>query len=140
MVEDGVLAAQYVSAWQEPDARTDAVLLAPAYTFLMMNRPVDYQFWLDIGSRGWYERLYQPLTHPYVLSRQWDGQLQWGDADEHAASQQRLYRLAAGLLRRCRKQVFLGLSELGEQGYEQRGPLLWAFNQVLRQLSAGTEK
>jgi hypothetical protein len=94
MVEDGVLAAQYVGAWQEP--KDDAVLLAPAYTFLMMNRPVDYQFWLDIGSRGWYERLYQPLTHPYVLSRQWDGQRQWGDADEHAASQQRLYRLAAG--------------------------------------------
>ncbi len=139
MVEDGVLAAQYVGAWQEPNADADAVLLAPAYTFLMMNRPVDYQFWLDIGSRGWFERLYQPLTHPYVLSRQWDGQRAWGDAAEHAASQQRLYRLAAGLLRRCRKQVFLGLSELGEQGYEQRGPLLWAFNQVLRQLSANTE-
>ncbi|HSN77761.1 MAG TPA: hypothetical protein VL334_22020, partial [Anaerolineae bacterium] len=139
MVEDGVLAAQYVGAWQEPDADADAVLLAPAYTFLMMNRPVDYQFWLDIGSRGWYERLYQPLTHPYVLSRQWDGQRQWGDADEHAASQERLYRLTAGLLRRCRKQVFLGLSELGEQGYEQRGPLLWAFNQVLRQLAAYTK-
>ena len=137
MVEDGVLAAQYVGAWQEP--KDDAVLLAPAYTFLMMNRPVDYQFWLDIGSRGWYERLYQPLTHPYVLSRQWDGQRAWGDADEHAASQERLYRLAAGLLRRCRKQVFLGLSELGEQGYEQRGPLLWAFNQVLRQLQLETK-
>lgn len=136
MVEDGVIAAQYIGAWQEPDAHVDAVLLAPAYTFLMMNRPVDYQFWLDIGSRGWYERLYQPLTHPYVLSRQWDGQRQWGDADEHAASQERLYRLAAGLLRRCRKQIFLGLSELGEQGYEQRGPLLWTFNQVLRQLSS----
>lgn len=139
MVEDGVLAAQYVSAWQEPDAHADAVLLAPAYTFLMMNRPVDYQFWLDIGSRGWYERLYQPLTHPYVLSRQWDVQRQWGDADEHAASQERLYRLTAGLLRRCRKQVFLGLSELGEQGFEQRGPLLWAFNQVLRQISLQAE-
>jgi hypothetical protein len=136
MVEDGVLAAQYVGAWQEP--KEEAVLLAPAYTFLMMNRPVDYQFWLDIGSRGWYERLYQPLTHPYVLSRQWDGQRVWGDADEHAASQERLYRLAAGLLRRCRKQVFLGLSELGEQGYEQRGPLLWALNQVLRQLATDT--
>jgi len=133
MVEDGVLAAQYVGAWQTP--KEDAVLLAPAYTFLMMNRPVNYQFWLDIGSRGWFERLYQPLTHPYVLSRQWDGQRAWGDADEHAASQERLWRLAAGLLRRCRKGIFLGLSELGEQGFEQRGPLLWALNQVLRQLA-----
>ena len=134
MVEDGVIAAQYVRGWQEVDR--NAVLLAPAHTFLMMNRPVDYQFWLDIGSRGWYERLYQPLTHPYVLSRHWQPGRQWDHDDEEAANQERLYRLAVGLLLRCRKQVFLGLSELGEQGYEQRGPLLWAFNHVLRQLTA----
>ena len=134
MVEDGVIAAQYVRGWQEVDR--NAVLLAPAHTFLMMNQPVDYQFWLDIGSRGWYERLYQPLTHPYVLSRHWQPGRQWDHDDEDAANQERLYRLAVGLLRRCRKQVFLGLSELGEQGYEQRGPLLWAFNHVLRQLAA----
>lgn len=133
LVEDGVLAAQYIGAWQEPTE--DAVLLAPAYTFLLMNRAVDYQFWLDVGSRGWSDRLYQPLTQPYVLSRHWDGESLWSDADEYAASQDRLYRLILGLLRRCRRQVYLGLSELGEQGYEQRGPLLWAFNQVLRELA-----
>ena len=133
LVEDGVIAAQYIGAWQEPE--DDAVLLAPAHTFLMMNRPVDYQFWLDVGSRGWFDRLYQPLTQPYVLSRQWDGQRHWNDEDEYIAGQERLYRLAIGLIRRCRKQIVLGLSELGEQGYEQRGQLLWAFNQVLRRLA-----
>lgn len=137
MVEDGVIAAQYVRGWQEVDR--NAVLLAPAHTFLMMNQPVDYQFWLDIGSRGWYERLYQPLTHPYVLSRHWQPGRLWDHDDEDVANQERLYRLAVGLLRRCRKQVFLGLSELGEQGYEQRGPLLWAFNHVLRRLAATDE-
>ena len=101
----------------------------------MMNRPVDYQFWLDVGSRGWFDRLYQPLTQPYVLSRQWDGQRHWDSDDEFAAGQERLYRLTIGLIRRCRKQIVLGLSELGEQGYEQRGQLLWAFNQVLRRLA-----
>jgi hypothetical protein len=135
LVTDGVIAAQYVGAWQEPEE--DAVLIAPAHTFLMMNRPVDYQFWLDVGSQGWFERLYQPLTQPYVLSRQWQGGRAWTDADDYAANQERLYRLAIGLIRRCRKQIVLGLSELGEQGYEQRGQLLWAFNQVLRQ-AAGT--
>jgi hypothetical protein len=133
LVADGVIAAQYVAAWQEPT--DDAVLLAPAHTFLMMNRPVDYQFWLDIGSRGWFDRLYQPLTHPYVLSRHWQAQHPWDADDEFAASQERLYRLAIGLIRRCRKQIILGLSELGEQGFEQRGQLLWAFNQVLRRLA-----
>jgi len=60
MVRDGVIAAQYLSSWAEQPE--DAVYLAPAYTFLMANRPVDVHFWLDVGGRGWYERLYQPLT------------------------------------------------------------------------------
>jgi hypothetical protein len=131
MVRQGIIAAQYVQSWQtQPDG---AVLLAPAYTFLMSNRPVDYQFWLDVGGRGWFERLYQPLTHPYVLSRRWLPNRVWTDVDEVQANQEALYRLALGLLRRCRWKVYLGLSEFSEQGYEQRGPLLKAFWRLLRQ-------
>ena len=66
LVESGVVGALFAGGWEERD---DAVLVAPAYTFLMRNRAVGYQFWLDVGSSGWWERLYQPLTHPYVLSR-----------------------------------------------------------------------
>ncbi len=133
MVQDGVVAAQYVRSWQlQPE---DAVLLAPAYTFLMNNRPVKIQFWLDIGSRGWFERLYQPLTHPYVLSRGWPANTPWTDREELEANQQALYRLTLGLLRRCREALYFGLSDLNEQGYEQQGPLLKAVNRVLR--SAG---
>jgi len=82
----------------------------------MSNRPVDVQFWLDVGSRGWSERLYQPLTHPYVLSRHWPMGRLWTDSEELEASTQGLQRLVLGLLRRCRGRVYLGLSELGEQG------------------------
>jgi len=131
MVQEGVVAAQYVRSWLlQPE---DAVLLAPAYTFLMSNRPVDVQFWLDVGSRGWWERLYQPLTHPYVLSRRWPRDAVWTDADEVEARRDTLYRLTQGLIRRCRRKVYLGLCELGEQGYEQRGPLLQAIQRTLRQ-------
>jgi hypothetical protein len=132
MVQDGVVAAQYLRSWQiQPE---DAVLLAPAYTFLMANRPVDYQFWLDIGSRGWFERLYQPLTHPYVLSREWPARAAWTDVEEYTTSQETLQRLTLGLIRRCRRKVYLGLSELSEQGYEHKGPLLQAMQRVLRRL------
>jgi hypothetical protein len=132
MVQDGVVAAQYIRSWQlQPE---DAVLLAPAYTFLMSNRPVDYQFWLNAGGRGWWERLYQPLTHPYVLSRHWPSNEVWTDADEFETRQDALYRLTLGLIRRCRRKIYLGLSELGEQGYEQQGPLLQAIQRVLRRL------
>jgi hypothetical protein len=131
MLNDGVIAAQYVSAWNT--APEDAVLLAPAYTFLMSNRPVAVQFWLDAGSSGWYERLFQPLTHPYILSRHWKLGQVWTDADEVDANNATLARLLTGLLRRCREHITLGLTELGESGYEQRGVLVRAFQQVLQE-------
>jgi hypothetical protein len=137
MVRDGVIAAQYVRSWNAPVE--EAVLLAPAYTFLMANRPVTAQFWLDVGSRGWTERLYQPLTHPYVLSRQWQPGRPWTDVDEIGTSQEALYRLALGLVRRCRGRIYLGLSQVDEQGYEERGFLLRAFQKVLQQSQSEAE-
>ncbi len=129
MLQDGVIAASYVEAWKQQDE--EAVLVAPAHTFLMMNRPVSVQFWLDPGSSGWYERLAQPLTHPYVLARGWPSGQVWSDADEVSASQEAMSRLIGGLLKRCRERVYLGLAELGEAGFEQRGELLRAFQKVL---------
>jgi hypothetical protein len=130
MVERGVVAAQYVSSWRVHPK--DAVLLVPAYTFLMMNRPVTIQFWLDAGSGSWFERIHQPLTHPYVLRRDWpEGQL-WTDEDENQARQTALARLIRGLARRCRRRIYLTYSELNEQGFEQQGPLLQAVQRLLR--------
>ena len=130
IVNQGLLAALHVPGWR--DEAADAVFMAPAYTFLMRNRIADYHIWLDVGSAGWWERLDQPLTHPYVLSRRWPAEQIWTDADEFEAQQDVLHRIVLGLIRRCRKQVFLGISDLGEQGFEQRGPLLRVFQQVLR--------
>ena len=129
MLQDGVIAASYVESWKTEDK--DAILVAPAHTFLMMNKPVTIQFWLDPGSSGWYERLSQPLTHPYVLSRSWGADRQWTDADDVQYSKEAMARLISGLLRRCRERVCLGIAELGESGYEQRGELLRAFQKVL---------
>lgn len=129
MLHEGVIAASYLEGWQNEDK--DAVLVAPAHTFLMMNRPVTIQFWLDAGSSGWYERLSQPLTHPYVLSREWGEGRQWTDADDVQYSKEAMARLVSGLLHRCRERVYLGISELGESGFEGRGELLRAFQKVL---------
>jgi hypothetical protein len=130
LLQDGVIAAQYLESWRTEDE--EAVLVAPAYTFLMMNRPATIQFWLDAGSSGWYERLAQPITHPYVLARGWEPGRTWSDADEVEQSKESLARLVSGLLRRCRERVYLGMSELGESGFEQRGDLLKAFQKVLQ--------
>jgi hypothetical protein len=135
LLDDGVLAAQYLEAWNP--GQQEAVLIAPAHTFLMMNQPAEVQFWLDPGSNGWVERLNQPLTHPYVLSRSWErtsatGHHIWTDADEVAANQKALARFVSGLLHRCRGRLYLGISNLGENGFEQRGALLKTFQRVFQ--------
>lgn len=134
MLDEGVIAASYFEAWRSEDK--DAVLVSPAHTFLMMNRPVKYQFWLDPGSSGWFQRLAQPLTHPYILSRGWEPGRVWSDADEVQTSTEAMARLISGLLLRCRERVYLGISELGESGFEQRGELLRAFQKVTQDNTA----
>ncbi|MCA9903954.1 MAG: hypothetical protein KC547_08860, partial [Anaerolineae bacterium] len=132
MVDAGVIANLYIRDWEAD--KQDAVLIAPAYTFLLYNQPIDYQFWLNIGSSGWGQRLNQPLTQPYVMSRQWTLGDKWTDKLAVEADQKTLARLVAGLIRRCRKGIYLGYSEYGEQGLEQRGPLLMAVQNMLRRL------
>jgi hypothetical protein len=134
MLHDGVISAQYLESWQMQ--AQPAVLISPAYTFLMRNRPTSVQFWLDAGSNGWYERLAQPLTHPYVLSRAWEyGQI-WTDADEVRHNQENLACLVSGLLHRCKDRIYLGFSELGESGFEQRGELIRAFQVIFQNMES----
>jgi hypothetical protein len=130
MLEEGVLAAQYIDTWS--NVNEEAVLIAPAYSYLMMNRPARVQIWLDVGSDGWWQRLDQPLTHTHVLSRQWPAGGQWTYAQEDRANTLSMRRLVTGLLRRCRQGIILGVSNLGEAGFEQRGRLLTAFQGVVR--------
>jgi len=128
LLTSGAVGALYSPGWREAG---DAVLIAPAYTFLMRNRPADIQFWLDIGSSGWWERLYQPLTHPHVMSYNWPPDQPWTDYDEYTTRQINMRRLTLGLLRRTRRQIYLALSNFSESGFEQRGPLLSLINRVL---------
>ncbi len=131
LVSAGVVAATFVeSVYAE---KPNAVLLAPAYTFLLSNESVGYQFWLNAGSPAWWERLYQPLTHPYVLSQRWEAGKKWTDEDEVAARRAALLRLVRGLIRRCRTRIYLAISTLNEQGFEERGPLLTLVQQILRE-------
>lgn len=130
MIEGGILAAQYLISWES--APHQAVFIAPAYTYLMTNRPVSYQFWLDIGNLGWWQRINQPLTQPYILSRRWNENAVWTDAHEFQANQESLARLVSGLLQRCKKHVFLCMTVINEQGSEERSPLLHALQRMLR--------
>ncbi len=130
LVEQGALGALYAPGWKPID---EAVFIAPAYTFLMRNQQVAYQFWLDIGSGGWWERLYQPLTHPYVLSKRWPANEPWSDMAEYTKRQETMSRLLLGLIRRTGQAIYLGISDYSESGFEQRGALLMLVNRLLTQ-------
>jgi hypothetical protein len=132
MVSEGVIAAQYIHDWEQQEYN-DAVYLSPAYTFLIQNRSVDHQFWLDINSSGWYERLLQPLTHPYVLSAEWPPGKKWDASDEMAISLENLDRIISGLIHRCRKSIYLGVSNLNQSGSDERGLLTRKIQTLFRE-------
>lgn len=133
MVQEGVISAQYLRSWDDPEE--DSVLVAPGYSFLMRNKAARFQFWLNVSSDGWSERLYQPLTNPYVLSREWPLGRPWTYADEEDVIQTNLSRLALGLLSRCQDRLYLGWSNLNEQGREETGRLLHAFQRLMKHMS-----
>jgi len=137
LVESGILSAQYMGDWSAR-SRQGSVLISPAFSFLMSNHPVRFQFWLDIGSQGWWTRLDQPLTHPFVLNRNWLQQAVWMDANETNAGQQALLRITSGLIRRCHEHVFMCTLGVNEQGSEERGELMMAVQSILRILSAAS--
>jgi len=134
VLEKGILAAQSYLSLSEQES-TDAVFLGPAFSFLMRNKPVTYQFWLDIGSQGWWARLDQPLTQPYVLNRNWQHGKQWTDVEEFENNQKTLARITNGLLHHCREHVYLCSISLNERGLEERGQLMLAL-QTIRRIQA----
>ncbi len=130
-IQAGLLPSAFFSSEEE---KSDAVLIAPAHSFLMQNRMVAYQYWLDIGNLGWWERLNQPLTNPYLLNRNWDSTQKWTVAHEYSANQASMLKIVQGLLNRCTKQVSVCSVGTNEQGTEQRGPLLRAFQSLQKQV------
>jgi hypothetical protein len=132
-VENGLLSSltSHVGHNSEP---TNTVVISPAHSFLMKNKTVQYQFWLDIGSNGWWTRLDQPLTQPYVLSRNWKEGDHWSDVEEFATNQRNLARIVQGLLNRCSKKVFLIAININQQGDEERGALMLAIQTILKKI------
>jgi hypothetical protein len=137
LVETGILSAQYMSDW-EAKTRSGSVLVSPAFSYLMDNRPVRFQFWLDIGSQGWWTRLDQPLTHPYVLNRNWQIGKLWTGNQDNLFNQLSLTRINHGLIRRCREHVYMCTLGVNEQGSEERGALIMAIQTILRKLQGTT--
>ena len=130
-VENGLLPSAIINFEEKAE---DTVLIAPAHTFLMENTKAKFQFWLDIGSLGWWERLNQPLTNPYLLNRNRDQNLLWTEADEFEANQTGMERIVKGLINRCGKMTYVSTVRMNENGSEQKGPLLQAFQTLQKRV------
>jgi hypothetical protein len=133
LVESGLLSTQYFEFSDSLEPK-DCVQISPAHSFLMRNKPVSYQFWLEIGSPGWWARLDQPLTQPYVLNRNWKEGSHWTDIEEFNTNQNNLARVVSGLLARCKKKVILVSVDINQQGDEQRGALMVALQTLLKRI------
>ena len=118
----GIASAQYLLDWPDPE-RDEGILLAPVHAYLTRDVRSDHQFWIDVGSDGWWNRPNQPLTHPYVLSRRWPVGQPWRDIEEEQVRRESLGRVIQGLAARCRGNIYLAYSELGIDGNEQGGRL-----------------
>ncbi len=127
-IHAGLLPASFDMGHQEQEG----VLIAPAHSFLMQNRSVAYQFWLDIGSLGWWERLYQPLTNPYVYQSSWEENSSWNENREFAVNQAMMAKLINGLLLRCGQAVYASIVQTNEFGAQNSGPLLRAFQKLVK--------
>jgi len=113
------------------DADPEAVILATAYGYLTRDLRSKYQFWTALGDGGWLSRPNQPLTHPYVLRRDWPVGQPWSDVEDLEANREALGRVIQGLAARCTGKVYLAYSELGIGGEEQTGELLHALMRAL---------
>jgi hypothetical protein len=133
-IENGLLSA--LSLPYQENVDPNSILIMPAYSFLMLNHPVQVQFWLDIGSSGWSERINQPLTHPFILSRHWEKDRVWTDAEEVITSQDTLARLVGGLLHRCKAKIHLFSTQVNEQGMEESGKLIKALQIFYKNIAA----
>lgn len=127
-IENGMLSG--VHGNQTAMIYEDELTLMPATTFVMAGKSVQAQFWIDIGSQGWFERVDQPLTHPFVLSRNWPDGKKWTDTDEFNNNKASLEKIFKGLLGLASDKVYFCYSQYGESGFEQNGMLLRVIQKI----------
>lgn len=128
LVWDGMVSARYNDESSlQPE---NAVLITLSSTFALANQPVTYQFWLNAGSRRWWERIYGQITNDYVLSQDWQANELWDARKVDQVNNENMLRLVLALLSRCRKQVRGYASELNESGQDQKSKLLYIFSDL----------
>jgi len=90
---------------------------------------------VDVGSSAWWERLEQPLTHPYVLRRNYPLDMPWTD-DMEAEANRPAVPNRDGPDAALPDSNLPGVSGAGRGRFRAARPLLRVFQQILRQALA----
>lgn len=130
LVQKGTLAADML---YRPLVNQNKVILTTALNFILNPNiaAVDYQFWVDVGSRCWMRSIAKELANPWVMSRRWRKGLVWNDGLDQKIRIEKLSRLIRGLFCKCKKGIFIAYSQLSSQGFEQDGILREAFEGLM---------
>ncbi len=104
----------------------DGIFISTIQTYLLEERPVEVQVWLETSATGWWDLPRQPLSNGFVLDPRWNINQTWTLEDDARIRNEQLSRIMTGLCSRCSQGVFLATSDLDRRGARQEGMLFQA--------------
>ncbi|MFT5193561.1 MAG: hypothetical protein ACI9EW_002091 [Cellvibrionaceae bacterium] len=113
----------------QPDS--NGVFISTIQTYLLEERPVAVQVWLETSATGWWDLPRQPLSNGFVLDPRWSINQTWTLEDDARIRNEQLSRIMTGLCSRCSLGIFLATSDLDRRGARQDGPLFQALKSVI---------
>ncbi len=121
-IYQGIVTSNPPNLGDPPDP--DGIMISTIYGYLLADKTVQVQVWLDAAATGWWDIPNQPLSNAFVLAQSWpDGKL-WTTDDDFHIRNQLLSRLVRGLNGRCSHSIILANSDFDRRGLRQDG-ILW---------------
>ena len=128
-INQGLVTANPPDLGDPPDP--DGIMISTAYGFLLAERPVHVQVWLEVAATGWWDIPRQPLNNVFVQAASWPSQRLWTAEEEVRVRNQLLSQVIRGLTMRCTGGIVLANSDLDRRGQQQDGPLWRALQAML---------
>lgn len=123
-IYSGLVTSNPPAVGSPPDP--NGVFISTIQTYLLEERPVAVQVWLETSATGWWDLPRQPLSNGFVLDPRWSINQTWTLEDDARIRNEQLSRIMTGLCSRCSHGVLLATSDLDRRGARQDGPLFQA--------------
>ncbi len=128
-IYQGLVSARPPELGAPPDP--EGIMVTTMYNFLLSERVVKIQVWLETAATGWWDLLKRPLSNAFVLAQSWEGN-KWTMEDDFKIRNELLVNIIRGLTSRCEEGIILATSDLDRRGLRQEGRLWQALQPVIR--------